>query len=101
MNIKEKRIRDIGILAIATVVFIIGFWKVGNRLTYIERTVINEKEEQEIAVMDNRTVLEQEFVMPYGLFWGIDIKTGTYGRNNNSFWKLDIREKESGKIIYE
>lgn len=101
MNIKENRIQGIGILAIVTVVFIIGFWKVGNRLTYIERTVINEKEEKEIAVMDNRTVLEQEFAMPYGLFWGIDIKTGTYGRNNNSFWKLDIREKESGKIIYE
>lgn len=39
--------------------------------------------------------------MPYGIFWGIDVKTGTYGRNNNSFWKLGIREKESGKKVYE
>lgn len=78
-----------------------GFWKMSNRLTYIEKTVINEKEEREIAVTDNRTVLEQEFVMPYELFWGIDVKAGTYGRNNNSFWKLTIREKENGKKVYE
>lgn len=99
MNIKKKVFFGIAV-ALAAVLLIWGFLRTSNRLTYIEKTVLNDQAGQNIAVMDGQTLVEQEVRMPYELFWGIDIKTGTYGRNNHSFWELCIREKESGKEIY-
>ena len=99
MNIKKKVFFGIAV-ALAVVLLIWGFLRTSNRLTYIEKTVLNDQAGQNIAVMDGQTLVEQEVRMPYELFWGIDIKTGTYGRNNHSFWELCIREKESGKEIY-
>lgn len=99
---KDKGKIGYGILATAAAILLaLGFFKVSNRLTYVERVVLNGQEAQNIAVMDSRTEVEQEFRMPYDLFWGIDVKTGTYDRNNNSFWRIWIWEKESGKKIYE
>lgn len=99
---KDKGKIGYGILATAAAILLaLGFFKVSNRLTYVERAVLNGQEAQNIAVMDSRTEVEQEFRMPYDLFWGIDVKTGTYDRNNNSFWRIWIWEKESGKKIYE
>lgn len=77
-----------------------GLYKMDGRLTYIERSRINEESVQSIAVTDHETVLEQEFSMPYELFWGVEIKIGTYGRNNNSFWKVKLKETENGRNVY-
>ena len=100
MNARKKVL--FGIIGMSFFLLLVwGFFLISNRLTYIERTVLNGQEGQNIAVMDGHTVIEQEIRMPYGLFWGIDVKTGTYGRNNNSFWEICIREKESGKKIYD
>ena len=100
MNARKKVL--FGIIGMSFVLLLVwGFFLISNRLTYIERTVLNDQEGQNIAVMDGHTVIEQEIRMPYELFWGIEVKTGTYGRNNNSFWEICIREKESGKKIYD
>lgn len=99
MSIKTKIFLGI-VVALAAVLLVWGFFKTCNRLTYIEKTVLNDQEGQNIAVMDGQTLIEQEIRMPYELFWGIDVKTGTYGRNNHSFWELCIQEKETGKEIY-
>lgn len=99
MNTKKKISFGI-VVALASVLLAGGFLQTSRRLTYIEKTVLNDQAEQNIAVMDGQTSIEQEILMPYGLFWGIDVKIGTYGRNNHSFWELCIRENGSGKEIY-
>ena len=78
MNIKKKVFFGIAV-ALAVVLLIWGFLRTSNRLTYIEKTVLNDQAGQNIAVMDGQTLVEQEVRMPYELFWGIDIKTGRYG----------------------
>ena len=66
---KDKGKIVYGILATAAAILLaLGFFKVSNRLTYVERTVLNGQEAQNIAVMDSRTEVEQEFRMPYDLF---------------------------------
>lgn len=100
MDTKNKWIAG-GVILAAFILFICGFCRISNRLTYIEKTDVNSLSEKSIGIADSHTVAEQEFIMPYELFWGIDVKTGTYGRNNNSFWKVELKEKESGKKIYE
>ncbi len=100
MNI-SKRWRLWCCVAIGIILWVAGLCKAGGRLTYIERSRINEESVQSIAVTDHETVLEQEFTMPYELFWGAEIKTGTFGRNNNSFWKVELKEAESNKTVYE
>lgn len=99
MSVKKKIFFRTAV-ALVVILLIGGFFMASGRLTYIEKTVLNDQEGQNIAVMDGETLIEQEIRMPYELFWGIDVKTGTYGRNNYSFWELCIREKESGKEIY-
>lgn len=100
MQAKGKWIFVIGGIMMVFLLFFC-FGKVSNRITYIEKTEINIQAEQAIGIADSQTLLEQEFVMPFELFQGIDVKIGTFGRNNNSFWNVVIREKESGKKIYD
>lgn len=78
-----------------------GLDRADRRTTYIESSQMNISGDSSIAVADNKTVLRQEFVMPYELLTELSFKTGTFGRNNNSFWRLVVTEKNSGKPIFE
>ena len=66
MNARKKVL--FGIIGMSFFLLLVwGFFLISNRLTYIERTVLNGQEGQNIAVMDGHTVIEQEIRMPYGL----------------------------------
>lgn len=70
------------------------------RLTYLEYTTVNEKNDTYIALNANGNELKQEFVMPYDIFDSISVQIGTFARDNNSFWTFSLSDA-SGKVLYE
>lgn len=99
MNKKKKIWISLGGL-ITGLLLLLGLERAGRTITYLEAGQINVNDVSSVAIADNQTVLSQEFVMPYELFAQISIKTGTFGRNNNSFWRAEITERDSGKKVF-
>lgn len=90
------------IFAIITLVFLtIGIIWSKQRLTYIECKTFNSPNDTYITLQHDNEALVQEFIMPYELLHDISIKIGTFCKDNNSTWSFFIKEKNTGKIIFE
>ncbi len=98
----KKRLMTISILFIVLfIVAILGYQISSTKLTYLEYTTLNSEADSYVNITSNDQIISQEFVMPYEIFHGISIKIGTFGRDNNSIWKISIIEDSTDKTIIE
>lgn len=77
------------------------FYKSMTKLTYVEITEYNTKALTYIELNEPGQELVQDFVAPYDILHGISIQIGTFARDNNSMWQFEIREKNTGEVIYQ
>lgn len=82
-------------------IFIGGIIWSRQKLTYIEQKKFYTTSDNYIELSSTNDSLAQEFIMPYDLLNDFAIKIGTFQRDNNSTWKFFIKEKETGRIIFE
>lgn len=68
--------------------------------TYIEFIKLGQKESDVVIQMKNPDdVLEQKFTIPYKMFYGVGLLIGTYDRDNNSIYEINIIDNQSKKTI--
>ncbi len=87
-------------VSILILLYVLGLRHAGTRLTYLEYTTVNERNDASITLAANNAELKQEFVMPYDIFSLVSLQIGTYSRDNNSTWKFSLMDS-SGKVLYE
>lgn len=73
--------------------------KASQKMVYIEYQRYGELCDEALNMCDNEYSIEQEFEIPYTMFYGLSVKIGTYGRENNSRYELVITDKTDNKII--
>lgn len=96
----EKK-RNMLIYAVWMVCTCWSLFSVRNKLTYIEFQSMNSANEAYIEIKDTEDRIIQQFYMPYDIFYGVSIQIGTFERDNNSIWKLELVEQQTQSVIYE
>lgn len=86
---------------IVVVIFYGGGDLAQTKLTYLEFKNINTDDSSLIQLKENGDCLIQDFIAPYDILHGISIQIGTYMRCNNSKWQFEVREKKTGKVLYQ
>lgn len=71
-----------------------------SKLTYLEYVYDTEISEDSVELKNEADVIEQEFVPAYDILHGVAVKIGTFNRDNNSLWKIEIISKDTNKVIY-
>lgn len=71
------------------------------KLTYLEYTTFHSVADTYMKITNNSQMISQEFIMPYEIFHGISIKTGTFARDNNSIWRISVVEAGTDKTVVE
>ncbi len=101
---KNRIIRYIPAIVLAVVVMLLilvmGINNSRTRLTYREYQHYIDANEISVVISSPEEVLEQDFEMPYEVINGVSIRIGTFGRDNNSDWNIEIVEKETGNVVY-
>ncbi len=72
-----------------------------SRLTYLEYNIQNQQQDGYTELVSNGEVLEQDFIAPYNLLHGVSVQIGTFARDNNSTWKIYIKDKSTNDVLYE
>ncbi len=97
---KTKRKVGLFIGSILLLVIAIFFlYQSTKKVVYLEYERYGELCDQLLEVCDNNTFIEQEFSIPYQMFYGISVRIGTYGRENNSTYELIITDKTTNEIV--
>lgn len=95
----KKKHKYIFAIIVLIVIYIFGLKYSCTRLTYLEYTTINEKNDTYIVLDKNENELKQEFIMSYDILDSISVQVGTFQRDNNSRWIFSILNS-SGKTLY-
>lgn len=98
--IKIRKTTLLMMLILISLAFLYAY-KSKTKLTYIEYVIQNEQSDDYMQLSNIGDQLVQEFTMPYDIIHGVAVKIGTFGRDNNSSWKIIINEKDSREIVYE
>lgn len=99
MKLMKKRNSMIYVLWIVCTFLTLYFLR--NKLTYIEFQSMNSANDAFIEINNTDDEIIQQFYMPYDIFYGISVQIGTFARDNNSIWKLEILEKETQSVVCE
>ncbi|KAI4445635.1 hypothetical protein C823_000151 [Eubacterium plexicaudatum ASF492] len=99
MKLMKKRNSMIYVLWIVCTFLTLYFLR--NKLTYIEFQSMNSANDAFIEINNTEDEIIQQFYMPYDIFYGISVQIGTFARDNNSIWKLEILEKETQSVVCE
>ena len=96
MNRKQLVLSFI-VLIIVTVVAVLSM---RSKLTYLEYSDITGEDIHRgtITVQDSHDVLLQDFVMPYDIVHGLGVQIGTFRRDNNSEWDVEIINPQTRDI---
>ncbi|MCQ2516624.1 MAG: hypothetical protein MJ094_07145 [Saccharofermentans sp.] len=94
------------VLYIIVAVIMLVFLAVGlkynyTRMTYLEFFNLTSSSEKTIVMESRESVLEQDFVAPFEMMSGISVKSGTFGRDNNSNWIFEILDKDRNVVHSE
>lgn len=73
---------------------------VWNKLTYLEYSDINQSPDSAIVIASNQQALIQDFVMPFDFIQSLSVRIGTFGRNNNSEWRVELFSPDTHRIYY-
>ncbi len=87
-------------ILILVLLYVAGLCHANTRLTYLEFTNVNEKNDLYIELDSNGDELKQEFIMPYDIFQYISVQIGTFGKDNNSTWRFSLSDSTE-KVLYE
>lgn len=85
------------LLSVLTILIIRSF----SKLTYKEYITYSDALNSHIRVDSVGTNIEQDFRMPYELLNGVAIQAGTYNRDNNSEWMIQVIRKADNRLIAE
>ena len=96
-----KKSRWIILMAIVLIPFLLlGFRWADTKLTYLEYSTMNSQNDTWVQIAKNGDTLTQEFVMPYNIIEGVSLQIGTFARDNNSTWKMQLIDDEK-KVVCE
>lgn len=98
---KLNKRRNMMIYVLWFVCTCLSLYCVRNKLTYIEFQSMNSANDAYIEINNTEDKITQQFYMPYGILNGISLQIGTFARDNNSMWKLEVLEKETQSVIFE
>ena len=84
----------------SVLLFFVGIYWTSTKLTFLEQTSINDREDFFVTLDSDDSELCQEFIMPYEIIDSIAIKIGTFDRDNNSSWIFSLYGPK-GETIYE
>jgi len=76
-----------------------GLYKTSTKLTFLEYTTFNDKQNGYTTLFGTGESLSQEFTAPYDILHGIAVKVGTFNRVNNSIWKVTVLDAETNRVI--
>lgn len=91
-----KKRSKIWIVLLLVILFILGIFilqKFSKKPTYIEYIKLGQNCEKTLELTDNNQFIEQKLKIPYEMFYGVSLRIGTYGRENNSIYNLAIFDK--------
>ena len=97
-----KKKQKIGLFILTAFLLLICIFilkKASQKMVYIEYQRYGELCDEALNMCDNEYSIEQEFEIPYTMFYGLSVKIGTYGRENNSRYELVITDKTDNKVI--
>ena len=100
MTVMRKKCKYFYIVLAVLVLYVTGLIRSNTRLTYLEYTTVNDKNDMIIILNESGHELKQEFIMPYDIFDSISVQIGTFQRDNNSVWSFSLQDS-SGKVLYE
>lgn len=99
---KSKQKFLIFLLAIFIIIVDVFFLKCfSKKPVYIEYEPVGKNCTGALDMSDNNFLIEQKIKMPYRIFSGISLKIGTFGRENNSRYELQIIDITENKLIAE
>lgn len=98
MNVKNRKNIIIGIV-ILLIMCVFFLYKSTKNPVYIEYINFGEECDKAFPVADSDCTLEQEFAVPYKMFYGVGFTIGTYDRENNSRYEVTIIDKNTNKEI--
>lgn len=97
-----KKSQKIGLFVFIMIVLAVCglvLYKSTEKVVYVEYERYGELCETPLDMCDNNFAIEQEFEVPYNMFYGISVRIGTYGRENNSRYELTVTDKTTNQII--
>lgn len=96
---KKRKILIIFVILLAISLCIIGLYEATKKVVYIEYAQLGTACEEALIMDSNNHIIEQEFEMPYPIFYGLDLKIGTFARENNSQYEVEIVDKTTNTKI--
>lgn len=97
----KSKIRNFLLVVILLLISIFILIKFTNKAPFIEYVNLGETCNGVLEMNQNEFLIEQEFLIPYNLFYGLGFNIGTYGRENNSRYEIIVTDKTTNKIIIQ
>lgn len=98
MNKKNKNLILVAVIALM-IICAFMLYKATKKVVYIEYIKAGQNCDDVLEMNNNDFVIEQEFTIPYKMFYGLGFAIGTYGRENNSRYEMIIMDKTTNQQI--